>query len=204
VPVSADVKVTSSIAAEDGICFKVTGAFHGAIFDQTHPAALAYRDAVRTPPAATPATPSPAPLVPSPVRMTRFENVSGNNFHDGERFELARLKGRIILVHFWESAQDETAKRDAEYLAHLVAQYGEQGLDVVGITSESSFDRVRAFNENAEAVWPLLRDRSGLAEKYGVSSPSEILVLDGRRNILMRSARPAGIETLLERRFARR
>src|SRR5262245_31305943 len=105
---AADVKVTSSIAGEDGVCFRVVGTsdgrpLNGAIFDPSHPAATAYQQALNRPPAA-PAPPPPAAAPappPTPARATRFENFSGSNFHDGERFELARLRSKVILLHFW-------------------------------------------------------------------------------------------------------
>lgn len=204
-PASAEVKVSSSIASSEGTCYKVEGTslgqpVRGAIFDGSHPAVAAYRRTLTEPPTPLP-SPVPAPVTPS-AQPARFENITGTNFHDGERFELARLRARLIIIHFWDSATDTGAQHDAEYLSHLRAQYGDRGLEVVGITNESSFDRVRTFNENTEAVWPLLRDRTGLAARYGIEAPSQIIVLDSRRNILSRDARPGDLEAVLERRLA--
>jgi peroxiredoxin len=211
-PAEAAVKVTSSIAGDEGTCFKVSGVvggrqISGAIFDPAHPAAMAYRNVMAKP--ATPAAPVPPPTpVPTPApaavvpgRLTKFENLKGSNFHDGEWFELARLPSKIVLVHFWDSAKDPTAQKDAEYLAHLRAQYGDRGLAVIGITSETSQDRVRTFNDNAEAVWPLIRDRGALAQKYGVTGSSEILVLDDRRNIITAGPNPPNLEQLVTERL---
>jgi peroxiredoxin len=209
-PLTADVKVTSSIAGEDGTCFKIAGTLEGksvegAIFDSSHPAVTAYYLAVRKP---TPAPPAPAQAPeaapPAPVRASRFANFSGTNLHDGERFELARVRSKLLLIHFWDSASDETARKDAEVLSHLRSQYGDQGLEVVGITNESNQDRIRAFNENAEAVWPLMRDRTGLAERYGVNLTSEIFVLDSHHKIVSSGARPADLEEMVSQRLGRR
>ena len=124
-------------------------------------------------------------------------------FTMGQRFELARMRSKVLLIHFWDSASEETAKKDAEILSHLRSQYGDQGLEV-GITSESNQDRIRSFNENAEAVWPLVRDRGGLAEKYGVNGSSEIFVLDSRHKIVSSGARPADLEEMVGQRLGRR
>ncbi len=162
------VKVISSISGEDGVCYRIAGllngkAIYGAIFDESHPAAIAHRLAVQQPPVPRPAAqPAPAPAPVSSV--SQVLSFSGNDFYTGERFNLASLKSKAILVHFWKSASDKTAQEDAEYLAHLKAQFGGQGLEVVGVTAERSPDRIRIFNDNAEAVWPLVQDRKGLAE----------------------------------------
>ncbi len=204
-PVEATgVKVISSISGEDGVCYKVAGlldgrAIAGAIFDEAHPVAVAHRLAVRQPPGPPPAAP-PAPA-PAPVSVSQVLSFSGNDFYTGERFNLASLKSKAILVHFWKSASDKTAQEDAEYLAHLKAQFGGQGLEVVGVTAERSPDRIRAFNDNAEAVWPLVQDRKGLAEKYGVSGPSEIFLLDSHRNVVSAGARPSGLEQLVSQQL---
>ena len=202
---STGVKVISSISGEDGVCYKVAGlldgrAITGAIFDEAHPAAIAHRLAVRQLPVPLPAAP-PAP-VPAPVSsVSQVLSFSGNDFYTGERFNLASLKSKAILVHFWKSALDKTAQEDAEYLAHLKAQFGGQGLEVVGVTAERSPDRIRVFNDNAEAVWPLVQDRKGLAEKYGVSGPSEIFLLDSHRNVVSAGARPSGLEQLVSQQL---
>lgn len=214
-PAAASVKVTSSIAGDEGTCFRVSGSVdgqpvNGAIFDSAHPAAIAYREALARPvPPAPPTAPAPpAPLAPAaspaPVRPARFENLTGANLHDGERFELGRLHSKLVLVHFWDSANDSTAQKDAEFLSHLRAQYADKGLEVVGITTEKNRDRVRTFNDNAEAVWPLLQDRGKLAEKYGVTTSSEIFVLDGQRNIVSAGPKTSGLEQLVGERLSRR
>ena len=208
------IKVVSSIATEEGVCFKVAGtldgkAIAGAIFDQSHPLAVAYRLEIQQPPAPPPAAPaqkatalaaSPGPSAP----LGQVVNFSGADFYTGERFTLGSLKSKAILVHFWKSAADKTAQEDAEYLSHLKAQFGSQGLEIVGVTAERSYDRVRAFNDNAEAVWPLVQDRKGLAEKYGVSGPSEILLLDGHRTVISAGPRPSGLEQLVSQQLKTR
>ena len=204
---AAGVKVISSIAGEDGVCYKVAGmvdgkALAGAIFDESHPAAVAHRLAVRQPPVPRPAAqPAPAATAVSSVTPGQVLSFSGNDFYTGERFNLASLKSKAILVHFWKSASDKTAQEDAEYLAHLKAQFGSEGLEVVGVTAERNYDRIRTFNDNAEAVWPLVQDRKGLAEKYGVSGSSEIFLLDSHRNVVSAGARPSELEQLVSRQL---
>lgn len=207
-PASAGVKVTSSIAGEEGVCYKIAGDVNGvpvagAIFDETHPAVIAHHAAVRRPflPPPPPPAPEPAATAPPPAKAARFENVAGTDFHTGERFDLARLHCKAVLVHFWNSAADKSAQEDAEYLAYLKAQYGSQGLEVIGVTAERRHDRVRSFNDNAEAVWPLLRDQGQLATRHGVSAPSEVFLLDGRRNVLASGLRPANLEELVGRQL---
>ena len=87
-PLTADVKVTSSITGGDGTCFKVAGTLEGkpvegAIFDVSHPAVAAYYQAVRKPTAVPPPPPAPEAAPPAPARATRFANFYGTNLHDG-------------------------------------------------------------------------------------------------------------------------
>lgn len=204
--IAPGIKVTSSIATEEGVCYKVAGtqdgrAVAGAIFDQFHPVAVAHRLAVQEPPVPPPPAPQRTPAE-SPVAVRgQVLSFSGSDFHTGERFNLSSLKSKAILVHFWKSASDKAAQEDAEFLSYLKAQFGGQGLEVVGVTSERSSDRIRTFNDNAEAVWTLVQDRKGLAEKYGVAGPSEIFLLDSHGAVVSAGPRSAELERLVSKQL---
>jgi peroxiredoxin len=203
-PPGLDLKVSSSIAGEDGTCYRVTGVsagkpFSGAIFDSQHPAVLAYRRAMS---GLIPPPPPPTPVAPTAI--AHFDNFTGTNFHDGERVDLAKVGAKLIIVHFWDSASAQAARADAEMLSYLKAQYGEKGLEIIGVTQESSPERIRRFNDDTEAVWPIVMDKKGLAQKYGVSGPSEIFLLDHGRNVLVAGPHPSNLEDVIKRTFGLR
>ena len=88
-PLTADVKVTSSITGGDGTCFKVADA-GGKTSRGGHLRCLAsgcgrllFYQAVRKPTAVPPPPPAPEAAPPAPARATRFANFYGTNLHDG-------------------------------------------------------------------------------------------------------------------------
>lgn len=205
----ASVRVVSSISGDQGTCYRIVAqssgqTVTGAFFDETHPAIVAYHQAVRGP--AQPA-PAPAPAAPAAAATaeppTRFADFGGMNFHDGARFDLSKLKTKLTVVHFWKNADDPAVKDDAEFLAYLRSQYGEQGLEVVGITAERRVEKIKSLVDNAEAIWPLIRDTTGLARQYGVTDASEVFLVNSRRKILLSGPRSDDFEQRVSRELHR-
>lgn len=212
----ASIRVVSSIDGDGGTCYRIQvaqpagEALTGAFFDGSHPAIVAYRRSVQAPPqpppvaAAAAATAAPvAAAEAAPAKPPRLADLSGLNFHDGKRFEMAQLKSKLVVVHFWETADDRGVREDIEFLAYLRTQYGAKGLNVVGITAEDRVNKIKALIDEDDASWPLIRDTTDLAAQYGVEGKSEMFLLNRGRKILVSGPRADNFEQRIVRELGR-
>lgn len=209
----ASIRVISSIDGDGGTCYRIEVAqpggegLTGAFFDGSHPAIVAYRRSVQAPaqppPAAAAAVAPVAAGEAAPAKPPRLADLSGLNFHDGKRFDMAKLKSKLVVVHFWETADDRSVREDIEFLAYLRTQYGAKGFDVVGITAEDRVNKIKALIDEDDASWPLLRDTTDLAAQYGVEGKSEMFLLNRGRKILVSGPRADNFEQRIVRELGR-
>lgn len=61
---------------------------------------------------------------------------------DGERFRLRDFQGRVLVVDFWATYCPPCVKQ-APQLAELSRRYRDQGLEVVGLTSDEKSDQAK-------------------------------------------------------------
>jgi peroxiredoxin len=81
--------------------------------------------------AATPAVGSAAPAF---VALTP----------DGERFDLAALRGRVVLLHFWATWCD-SCRTEMPILARLGSELGTRGLELLTVSADDTHDRKAAI-----------------------------------------------------------
>lgn len=83
---------------------------------------VATRDAAAAPPApGSPAPPFAAPLA------------------DGTRFDLAQLRGRVVLLHFWATWCD-ACRIEMPALAQVLGELHEQGLEILAVSADEPRD----------------------------------------------------------------
>jgi thiol-disulfide isomerase/thioredoxin len=59
---------------------------------------------------------------------------------DGERFQLGDYRGKVVVVDFWATYCPPCVKQ-APQLAELSRRYREQGLEIIGLTSDEKSDQ---------------------------------------------------------------
>lgn len=107
---------------------------------------------------------------------------------DGTAFSTASLRGKVVLVDFWASWCAPCKKLLPE-IAALRQQFGEQGLEVVGISCDN--DRLALDDflaAHPQDAWPQLFDADkpgwhALATSMGIKAIPRILLID-RRGVL--------------------
>src|SRR4051812_13071476 len=112
----------------------------------------------------------------------------------GAAFTTADLKGKVVLIDFWAS-WCEPCKQELPKLKKVYAQYHSQGLEVVGISCDSSGeDLLKFLGQNRDVAWPQLFDAANpgwhkLAEKFGVNSVPTVFLIDRKGTVRSVEAR---------------
>lgn len=125
-------------------------------------------------------------VVPSTLIAKPAPALAGPTL-DGGRFDLAALRGRVVLVNVWASWCPPCR---AEYPVLVAASraLGPRGLSVVGINTQDNSDRARAFlQELGGEIYPSVLDANGrLAVQWGTFGVPETFVVDAAGNVRAR------------------
>jgi thioredoxin-dependent peroxiredoxin len=86
----------------------------------------------------------------------------------GETLELARYRGRPLVLYFYPKAHTSGCAREARGFAQQYPELQQAGIDVVGV-SVDSVESQRSFAEQCGVPFPLIADRDkSIARSYGV------------------------------------
>ena len=122
-------------------------------------------------PAPAPAQPPPAPeLLPVGSPAPTFTAVS----HDGQKVDLAKLKGRYVVLYFYPKDDTPGCTKEACDIRDNWAKMQKAGVVVFGVSTQDNSSH-KAFAEKYKLPFPLLPDDKGeIAAKYKVP------VVDGK------------------------
>lgn len=95
----------------------------------------------------------------------------------GRRWQLAELKGRVLVLNFWAS-WCEPCRAEMATLQQLPAVLGEDRMAVIGVNFKESPQRISRFVQAAGVTMPVWMDPRGeTARAWGVSVfPSTVLI----------------------------
>jgi thiol-disulfide isomerase/thioredoxin len=87
---------------------------------------------------------------------------------DGKEFRLADYKGKVILLDFW-ATWCGPCKYEIPGFVALQKQYGQQGLQVIGVSVDDTADKLPPYVKEFKVNYPVLLGlgRDDVQEAYG-------------------------------------
>jgi thiol-disulfide isomerase/thioredoxin len=148
---------------------------------------------------------------PPPVAQTKRgeqAQVAGPTL-DGKTFDVANEKGKVVLVDFWATWCTPCIK-ELPRIKQLKEKYEEQGLRVVGVSSDRSRDELEEFVTRNRLDWPQIffapvddrPARNPISLRYNVEYIPHTLLIDREGRIVAEGLRGDELERAVEKTLA--
>ncbi len=86
---------------------------------------------------------------------------------DGGNLKLSDLRGKAVLLNFW-ATWCGPCKIETPWLVEMQNQYGNQGLQVVGVAmDDSGKDEISKFAKDMGVNYPVLLGKEAVGDEYG-------------------------------------
>ncbi|MEC9091510.1 MAG: TlpA disulfide reductase family protein [Planctomycetota bacterium] len=123
----------------------------------------------------------------------------GGRTTTGKKLELASLKGRVVLVHYWAD-WCEICKNEFPRLAILQKRY--PGLQIVGVNCDNDLDAARKAIQQVNVAWPQFHSEGGynqgFAAEMGIVSLPSMILVDQEGRILSTTVTASTLERELK------
>ncbi len=120
---------------------------------------------------------------------------------DGRKLDLAQLKGRHVLIHYW-ATWCEPCKDDIKKLDKLVAEFGGQ-FTPVGINVDTDPQLLAEFLRRNRLSWPQIHEEGGLdsrlAVDLGILTVPTMILIDDEGKVVNRNIMISEVESYLSK-----
>ncbi|MEZ6098002.1 MAG: thioredoxin-like domain-containing protein [Pirellulaceae bacterium] len=122
---------------------------------------------------------------------------------DGKTLDVAQLKGKIVLIHYWATWCDP-CKEDLDVLRDLQAKYPRE-FALVGISLDNDPQQLATFLRSARLTWPQLYEQGGLdsplAVDLGVLTLPTMILLNEKGEVVNRNVHITELRSELSKRL---
>jgi thiol-disulfide isomerase/thioredoxin len=107
----------------------------------------------------------------------------------GESVDLARLKGKVVLIHYW-ATWSEPCKVELAQLKELQAKYGKEGFTLIGVSLDNDGQDLVDYLKRNRIPWPQLFEPGGFDSRYanelGILTLPTMILIDDKGKVLNR------------------
>jgi thiol-disulfide isomerase/thioredoxin len=119
-------------------------------------------------------------------------NLKGKTF-DGKDFNLADLKGKVVLVDFWATWCGFCVK-EFPHVEELYKAYEGRGFEVVGVSLDEDREQLKDFLKENKLPWIIVHDAENMgdhpaAKEYGIVGLPTVVLIGKDGNVITFDAR---------------
>lgn len=122
----------------------------------------------------------------------------------GQAIDLSRLRGKIVLLHYWASTSDPSTA-DLAQLKELFAKFGKSGFSLVGVSLDQNDQDLAAYLNENPLPWPQIYEPGGLesrpATELGILTLPTMILIDEQGQVISRNIHVSELETELKKRL---
>ncbi|MBL9123953.1 MAG: TlpA family protein disulfide reductase, partial [Planctomycetaceae bacterium] len=123
---------------------------------------------------------------------------------DGKPVELAKYKGKVVLIHYW-ATWCEPCKADMAQLKELKAKYTKPGFELIGVNLDSNAKDVGEYLKQNRLPWAQIYEPGGLdsrlANELGILTLPTMILVDEKGNVVDRNIHVTQLDSELKKRL---
>jgi hypothetical protein len=112
--------------------------------------------------------------------------LRGTDLQGSGTVDLARYKGKVVLIHYWMTSGGEGWKQDMVLLQNFYAKKGGKEFDIIGVCLDDDPTVAKQYVAENKLPWKQIFERGGLesrlAKEMGVITLPLMILVDQRGN----------------------
>ena len=100
----------------------------------------------------------------------------------GHEIQLAKLKGKTVLVNFW-ATHCAPCVQEMPWLAAFYEKYRKRNFTIIGISLDDDWKTVQAFLKEKPVPYPIVLGNDQLADRYKVEAMPVSALIDKQGRI---------------------